>query len=401
MINDSNNYPTLIFGAFETGLGVARSLGRFNLDIHCVDYKKDITFYSRYVKAHLFPHPLEETDRLIEKLIEFRQNFALPPVVFITADHYLTFFSENREKFKDLYLFNLAPKEILGSISNKFTLYEKAKQLHIPVPETYKVESTADVNKLYHLKLQYPLIIKGLEVNKWRKNIHNSIKGFRVNDFNELIEKCEFISSKDTPFIIQEIIDGPDTNHFKTCVYYSASGEEILNFTLKKVRQNPIHFGIGAVVESINYPELKELGTKLFKGLDFKGVGSAEFKLDNRDGVLKLIEINPRYWQQNYLPTACGMNFPLINYYDLTNQAITPITDFRSGIKWVNRYSDLASFLDYRREGSLTFREWRKSLRGPKIYSDFSLHDPIPALYEIGFGKKIFSFPKYLYKRLF
>ena len=146
---------------------------------------------------------------------------------------------------------------------------------------------------------------------------------------------------------------------------------------------------------------MKELGTKLFKGLDFKGVGSAEFKLDNRDGVLKLIEINPRYWQQNYLPTACGMNFPLINYYDLTNQAITPITDFRSGIKWVNRYSDLASFLDYRREGSLTFREWRKSLRGPKIYSDFSLHDPIPALYEIGFGKKIFSFPKYLYKRLF
>jgi len=42
-----------------------------------------------------------------------------------------------------------------------------------------------------------------------------------------------------------------------------------------------------------------------------------------------------------------------------------------------------------------------KKSKGKKVYSDFSWSDPIPALYEIGFGKKVFNIPKYLFKKLF
>jgi predicted ATP-grasp superfamily ATP-dependent carboligase len=47
-------------------------------------------------------------------------------------------------------------------------------------------------------------------------------------------------------------------------------------------------------VQSVEYPELLALGKAFFKKIGYRGVGSAEFKLDDRDGTLKLIELNPR-----------------------------------------------------------------------------------------------------------
>jgi predicted ATP-grasp superfamily ATP-dependent carboligase len=52
--------PAVVLGMFETGLGVARSLGEKGILVHGFDFKKDIGFYSRYVEAQLCPYPLEK-----------------------------------------------------------------------------------------------------------------------------------------------------------------------------------------------------------------------------------------------------------------------------------------------------------------------------------------------------
>ncbi len=200
---------------------------------------------------------------------------------------------------------------------------------------------------------------------------------------------------------MQEIIEGPDTNHFKYCAYYSSDDKALCEFTLRKIRQNPIHFGVGAVVESIEYDELMDAGRKLFQSIGYKGVGSAEFKLDQKDGLLKLIEINPRYWQQNYLPTACGMNFPLVDYLATTGQKPDPTIGFSKGIKWINIYMDFDSFLKYRKEKTINFQQWLISLKGKKVYSDFCWNDLLPGGYELRFGLKILKLPVYLFIRLF
>ena len=62
---------------------------------------------------------------------------------------------------------------------------------------------------------------------------------------------------------------------------------------------------------------------------------------------------------------------------------------------------DFDSFTKYRKEGCLSFSDWRKSLKGKKVYPDFTWDDPIPAFYEIGFGWKLIRLPAYLIKRIF
>ena len=66
----------------------------------------------------------------------------------------------------------------------------------------------------------------------------------------------------------------------------------------------------------------------------------------------------------------------------------------------MNIYSDFDSYLSYRKEKSLSFKEWLKSLKGKKVFSDWAKDDIIPGFYEIRFGKRLFNIPGYILNRL-
>ena len=396
----NKNSPALVLGMFETGLGVVRSLGHLGINVCGFDFKKDIAFYSKYVKAEICPHPLLQEKEFITFMITYGTKARSKPVVFITSDIFLTAVSRNRELLLPYFLFNLPSDKLIVTISNKYKQYKLADTARTPLPVTIIIENTDQIEIAYNI-LHYPVLIKALDVNEWREKVSGSVKGFVADNSESLYLQIEPLLSNKVKVVVQEIIEGPDTNHFKYCAYYSSAGTPLCEFTLRKIRQNPIHFGVGAVVESIHYDELMDAGRKLFRAISYNGVGSAEFKLDKNDGQLKLIEINPRYWQQNYLPTACGMNFPLVDYLATTGQRTEPVSGFKTGIKWVNLYMDFDSFLKYRKEKTINFRQWLTSLKGEKVYSDFSWDDLLPGGYELRFGLKILKIPIYILKRLF
>lgn len=389
----------IVFGLYETGLGVIRSLGELGIAVTGIDFKKDIGWYSRYVQPVLCPHPLEDRKRFIEWIDTFFSSEQEKIPAFFTSDDFLKFFSTDCELLNRYFLINQIDSSLFEAISNKFTQYKLALEADIDVPLTLKYSDISEVNTLPD-SIRFPALIKGLEVNKWRGKISSKVKGFAVSSPEDLQHNLTEILGKNVPVIVQEILQGPDTNHFKYCSYTTRDGDILAEFTLQKIRQYPIRFGIGAAVESIEKPELVEVGRKLFTHLGYNGIGSAEFKYDERDGKLKLIEINPRYWQQNYLSTACGINFPYIHLQDLLKVPSQPVKTFTPGIKWVNRYLDLDSSLQYRKEGSLSFIDWRRSLKGKKVYSDFTWKDPFPAMYALGFGKKLLRLPRFIWKRV-
>ena len=396
----NKEHVAIVLGLFETGLGVIRSLGREGVKVIGLDSKIDIGTYSRYAKTRLCPDPINDEQAFIDYLIALSKEFDKKPALFVSADNYLFVVSENREQLEPYYLMNFSPKEKIRAIADKYEQYKLAVACGIDVPYTFLPKSKADISEAVQ-NLAFPLLMKALDVNVWRLKIGGSLKGFVIQSEEELMERFDFCKERDVDVIVQEIILGPDTNHFKFCGYVSKSGELLRGFTLKKLRQNPIRFGVGTSVESIEHAELMEVGKKFFKGIDYIGVGSAEFKKDERDGKLKLIELNPRYWQQNVHAQVCGMNFAWADYLELTGQEPKASFEFKKGIKWVNIYSDFESYLDYKKEGELTFSEWRKSISGKKVWSDFAWDDMKPGFYEIEFGKRLIKIPFFLIKKLF
>lgn len=399
-LSTSELRPAIVFGMFETGLGVARSLGQQGIPVIGIDFKSDIACYSRYVTPLICPHPIKESKSFVHWLTAIFTESGFKYPIFISSDPFLQSISNNWDCLDSIFFANIPSTGLLDKISNKHEQFKLAKETGTDTPNTFLILTEEDIRSLGLHELKYPLIIKGLDVNSWRQHVSGTIKGFEANNRDELVQVCHSIVKKAVPCIAQEIIQGDDRKHYKYCCYIDKDGAVAAEFTLQKIRQNPIHFGVGASVISIHNEQLLAEGRKLFTNLGYKGIGSAEFKYDVSDGKLKLIEINPRYWQQNYLTTACGINFAYIHYSDLmTHKKQIPNT-FKAGVIWLNIYMDIVSYLGYKREGTLSLCQWIMSLKGKKVFSDFTWDDPLPILYESRFGLKLFKLPIVLFRRI-
>jgi predicted ATP-grasp superfamily ATP-dependent carboligase len=92
---------------FETGLAVARSLGRAGISVRGLDFRPDVGFRSRYVYASLCPHPLSEEDAFVDHLVQLAKGEQDRPVLFVTSDDFLLAVSRSRERLREFFLWNL------------------------------------------------------------------------------------------------------------------------------------------------------------------------------------------------------------------------------------------------------------------------------------------------------
>jgi predicted ATP-grasp superfamily ATP-dependent carboligase len=399
MKNRNSKEIAIVFGMFETGLGVSRSLGRKGIKVYGVDFQNDIAFYSKYVTPLTCPHPIDDKESFVLWLNEKFADFNKKIPIFITSDTFLVSISQIRERLKRNFVFNLVSDKAIGDISDKYTQSKLALGAGINTPKTWLIENNHNLKDLEENNI-WPLLIKGRDVNSWRQVFGGSKKGIVVNNFDELSENCRWALNNDVSVIIQEIISGPDENHYKYCAYLNKNGLILVELCLQKIRQYPVRFGVGASMCTTQNHEVIDAGRRFLTNIKFTGVGSVEFKYDAKSKNFKLIELNPRYWQQNAICEHSGIEFSYINYCDLMNLRITTSKPIFTKVIWVNRYLDFSSFMQYRKEGLLSYHGWRESLKGEKIYSDFAWDDPIPLLFEFGFGLKLLRFPLYIWKKL-
>jgi biotin carboxylase len=83
------------------------------------------------------------------------------------------------------------------------------------------------------------------------------------------------------------------------------------------------------------------LGIKLLKALNWYGVAMVEFKMDPRDGKLKFLEINPRFWGSLPLAIASGVDFPYLLYRMAMDGDIEPVLKYKVGVKCRNLIKDV------------------------------------------------------------
>ncbi len=376
------DHPAVVLGMFETGLGVARSLGRAGIRVVGLDHRPRPGFHSRYVEGSFCPEPVSAPEAFLDHLTRIGKAAERKPVLFATADEFLLPVSRARERLEQSFLMNVPDAPLLESIADKYLQYELARDADIPVPATVVLETRSDVVQLRQ-GFPFPAFIKAREVTSWRREVGGSVKGFIANTPQELESQVDDLLARGLVVLAQELIPGPDTSHYKACCYVSRHGQVVRAFSLRKLRQHPPGAGFGSLVESVYEPEVMALGKRFLEAIGYRGVGSAEFKRDPRDGKLKLIELNPRFWQQNALAARCGVDFALAQYQDLTGEVSPQTTDYERDVKWLNLFADLDSFRLYRQRGEINFGRWIRELRGPKVYSNYSADDPIPGIYAV------------------
>jgi predicted ATP-grasp superfamily ATP-dependent carboligase len=127
-------------------------------------------------------------------------------------------------------------------------------------------------------------------------------------------------------------------------------------------------------------PEAAELANRLFRHVGLRGLANVEFKRDDRDGQLKLIECNARFTASDCLVAASGINLAAFVYSRLVGLPPPKTDHFRTGLRLWDPLRDFQAHLALRRCGQQTTRQWLAGVCHRQTFPYFQWTDPLPAL---------------------
>lgn len=209
-------------------------------------------------------------------------------VIFPSWDPYVYVLSKNKRRFERMGVTIPVPDyETVLMALDKYRTIQAAEKAGFPCPRTYLYERQEDLKWIAE-KEAFPLVIK--------PRCSSGGRGIAiVKDYHELLERLPLVIKNHGNPIIQEYIPGRQRRTVD--VLLDRNGDLKFAFQ-KKIRRNfRVMTQLVTVSESI-LPDSHVLDSaKLVRTLGWWGSVSVGTIRDPRDGLSKLMEINPRFSQ--------------------------------------------------------------------------------------------------------
>ncbi len=284
----------------------------------------------------------------------------------------------NRERLAQRFQLMEGDVAVQLAMLDKGRTHELARSIGVAAPRMWPVKTRAQLD-VVRGEVSYPCALKPRHSHLFRERFPET-KLFLVQNQAELVARFEQTGETDLEMLVTELIPGSDDRYLSYWTYLDGSGRPLFHFTKRKLRQYPIHFGVGTLNRAEWHPAVAELGLRFLQGIGFRGFGSVEFKHDPRDGQLKLIECNPRLTEPLELSVRSGMDVPWIIYSHVAGRPQLATQGFRNGARLWFPSQDLEALRDYRQAGELSLLAWLRSLLPWSHVALFRLADPGPAL---------------------
>jgi predicted ATP-grasp superfamily ATP-dependent carboligase len=369
--------PAILLGGGCNALSVARSLGRSGVRVYALNTPDAYVCSSRYCQMIKLSGGGEDIRAWGDYLLGPEAVSLHGAVLLTCSDAELEFMAHNREALVARYRLDLASVEAHLCVLNKLSTYQMAETARIALPRYWAPRTREEVEQLRE-SLQFPLVVKPLYSHAYRKQFTQKL--VIALDFETVYKAVHSARAAGLDVMLVEMIPGPDSRLCSYYTYLDESGTPLFHFTKRIVRRSPPVFGGGSYHVTDWIPEVKELGLRFFQAVGLRGLGNVEFKLDERDGRLKLIECNARFTEANCLVTASGLDLPLLVYNRLVGRPLPPLTAYRKGVRLWYPIEDYRAFRQLRRQGQLSLRQWLASLAHRKTLPYFRWSDPWPSL---------------------
>jgi len=362
-------------------LQIVRSLGRKGITVDCAsNYPDALSFHSRYCSGKYSYSSPSDGGRFVDDVIGLleKKDYVLP---YFTNEETLIPLSKERERVQKHTSLYLPPHETLKLASDKGLLMEFSKKHGIPCPMTYKPSSVNEAVE-YANQMGYPVVIKPTSSSNARGVNY-------CKNREELKEKWVQVEKEFPNTLLQEFIP-PGGGAMGFEALFNDRSELKASFIHKRIREFPITGGPSTLRESVEHPPVKEYGVKLLSLLGWQGVAMVEFRIDPRDGVPKLMEINPRFWGSLALSIASGVDFPYLLFKLVAEGDIPNVDKYKVGVKCRHLLPDLRHLRQVMLHGPApggksrlaTLLSFIPLVDGCWNYDVESIDDPGPSIYE-------------------
>jgi D-aspartate ligase len=368
--------PAVVLGGALTGLSVARSMAAAGVRVYLLDRPSSPARVSRAVTMFVDVGSDEPQERMLEWLDAAEPGAVVLPAsddgVELVARHRAALLARGHHPAE-------GNDEVLLAMLNKVQTYDLARRHGIAAPRIIRLVDQRGLEAAVH-ELEFPCVLKPDQSHVFARRGGSGAKVLVVNDADELRRQFARFSAEGVEMFVTEVIYGESDEFVSYYGYLDESGENLVNFTKRKIRQCPPGFGIGTYHQTTRDPEVAAAGLRFLQAVGMRGLGNIEFKRDSRDGKLILIECNPRFTLSNELARVAGVDLAVLSYRRALGRPADPIVDYRVGLHLWDPARDIGALPAYRRQGELTGRAWAKSLMHRQVFPAFRLDDPAPAI---------------------
>ncbi len=259
------------------------------------------------------------------------------------------------------------------------------EEFGIPHPATFIPEGEDSIHA-YTASANFPVVIKARKgmgsTGIWyAANERELIDIYRKRISNQNPQDDGFITDSSDP-IIQEYIPG----ELHDALVYCVDGEVRAALTQKRLVTRPTDGGIGIVNITTHDERLLDYARRIARQTSWNGVLMLDFKIDDRDGEPKLLEVNPRFWGTTWLSILAGMNFPGYLVADAFSEPAAYCHEYESGLacRWI--MDEFAAIFDspLTLSGVLKgFKEFITRFKDSRYRYDVIMSDLKPALGEM------------------
>lgn len=306
-----------------------RSLGRRGVEtIIASEHENVPAAASRFCdRSVVIPSPHEDLiaykDGLVELASQPRVTTILPlrphdPYVFATY----------ADEFKPYVTLVTPCLETLETVHDRIKLYEAARDIGVPVPETRLLSEATGWNGDRIVKSRYNLLTERY-IGTLNSREAETIKQIEHRTGSGRLDFDMFREQMRHEPIVQEFVPASDEYVFAALYDH---GDPLATFQHRQIRGDSYVGGGGVFRRSTDDPDLEAVGRTLLDGLDWHGLACIEYVKDERTGEFKLVEVNPRLWQS--LPSAvhAGADFPYAYWLQVTGRTAEIDPEYDIGV---------------------------------------------------------------------
>lgn len=307
------------------------------------------------------PDDYKSSEKYIVDLIKTGKYDMVFPLVDFSAQ----ILSEHKEELSKYAVICSNDREVFAKAHNKLQVMKTCEELGIPHPRT--LTGIRSVRDVLRKDPEFPIIIKPQ-------------RGYGAKGFCRFDSKDEFIgyvreNNIDlSAMVVQECIAG-DSLVVSDNIFIDRNGRIRSSFLYGSHRIFPIGGGTGTFNVTFSRRDIHLQCARLVKHLGLRGPVGVDLIIDPRDGIARVIEVNPRVLACSEIGFACGVDQAHQVLEDAFGYEVGSSMRYRTGVKMRMTQTDVCWFFKSPKRFSAR-PSWFKFI-GIKDQL-FSFKDPLP-----------------------
>lgn len=325
----------LIEGRARQVLPLAKSMNQLGLEVTTYNGSKlDPGYSSKYPKRKLLAffdakQPEKSLDALKNELEKYHYDMVIP-----LNDDIAIQLSMHKKELSQYTAPIVEDWETFQFACDKLKTMKVCMDNGIPCPKTF---TSLDDYLNAESTVNYPIVVK--------PRTGQAAVGFHTSNSKEdVIDYFQKAEQKYGLMLIQEYIPQTDIQ-YKCEMYVDRNGKLKAACVFAKNRWYPVDGGSSTLNTTVDRPDIVETCKLLLEKIGWKGYADIDLIQDPRDGVAKVMEINPRITGSVKICYAAGVNFSKLILQDLNGEDVEESFNTNFGVQMRYMHTDVLWFI--------------------------------------------------------